>query len=47
MIKKGYKEIPIDEETYKLLEERANELGLTVDSYVLQLVQTFVKRLKA
>lgn len=43
MPKKGYKEIPIDEETYNLLEQRANELELTVDEYASQLVQKLIQ----
>ena len=37
------KEIPIDEETYNLLEQRAKELELTVDEYTSQLMQKLIQ----
>ena len=43
MTKKGYKEIPIDEKTYNLLEQRANELGVTVDECALELVKKLLE----
>ena len=41
--KQGYKEVPVDAETYRFLEAKAKELGLTVDEYVADIVREFVE----
>jgi len=38
MAKKGFKEIPIDEETYKMLEFGAAKEGVSVDDFATNLV---------
>jgi len=43
MTKKGYKEIPVEQETYDSLQQRAQELDITIDEYVLGLVRRLLK----
>lgn len=41
--KQGYKELPVDMETYRRLEVKAKGSGLTVDEYVAELVRELVE----
>ena len=38
MNREDYVEIPLDAETYKLAEESAKKLGLTVDEFVIEAI---------
>ena len=46
MSREDYVEVPLDEEIYKLAEECAKKLGLTVDEFIIKAIDEKYEELK-